>query len=126
MPFQLTLYRAPEGVGSPNTWDREHRQPLGTKPQLRAALDKALAGLRWEDHGTLWFAARPFADEDHAVEISLYGELDDVLLDLRIYAWPAPVRAVMSALDLNYCFAEESCQLYFPFEVGDRWPIAAR
>lgn len=74
----------------------------------------------------LWFAAGPLAGEEHAVELSLYGKPDDVLLDFRIYASPPGVRAVMSALDLNYCFAMDSCRLYFPFEAGDRWPAAAR
>lgn len=126
MPFQLTLYRAPEGVGPIHTWDREYRQPLGTKQQVRASLDRALPGLRWEDHGTWWFAAGPFAGEDHAVEISLHGGSSDVLLDVLIYALPPPVRAVMSALDLNYCFAMESCQLYWPFEAGNRWPAVGQ
>ena len=122
MPFQLTLFRAPEGVGSLDTWDRERRQPLGTRAEVRAALDRTLPGLQWREHGALWFAAGPFAGEDHAVEISLHGAADEPLLDFRVYAAPPPIRAIMTALDLNHCFAMDSCSARFPFEAGDHWP----
>lgn len=124
MTFQLTLFRAPEGVGSLDTWDREHRELLGTKSEVRAALDRALPGLHWREHGGLWFAAGPFAGEDHAIEISLYGAPQEQLLDFRVYALPPAIRAVMTALELNHCFAMDSCSPRFPFEAGDRWPSA--
>lgn len=74
----------------------------------------------------LLFASGPFAGEEHALELSLFGEPEEVLLDFRVYALPPPIRVIMSGLDLNYCYAEESCELYYPFTAGDRWPAAAR
>lgn len=126
MPFQLSLYRAPDGLGPLHTWDREHRQPLGTKNELRKALDHLLPGLRWEDRGEMLFASGPFAGEEHALELSLFGEPKETLLDLRVYSFPPPIRVIMSGLDLNYCYAEESGELYDPFAAGDRWPVASR
>jgi hypothetical protein len=126
MPFQLSLYRAAEGLGPLDTWDREHRQPLGNKAQLRAALDQLLPGLRWEDHGSLLFASGPFGKDEHALELSLFGEPEEALLDVRVYSFPPPIRVIMSGLDLNYCYAEESGQLYYPFAAGDRWPMTTR
>jgi hypothetical protein len=97
---------------------------LGTKTELREALDRLLPGLRWEDHGLLWSASGPFEGEDHALELSLFGAPGDVLLDLRAYAFPPPIRLIMSGLRLNYCCAEESGELYDPFAAGARWPMA--
>jgi hypothetical protein len=122
MPFQLTLYRAADGLPPLIEWDQEHRQPLGTKSQLRLLLDAALAGLKWSDHGVLWSASGPWGGEEHAFELSLYGRPDEELLDFRIYASPPPIRVIMRALGLNYCFSMDSCKLYYPFEAGDCWP----
>jgi hypothetical protein len=126
MPFQLTLYRAADDVGPMNTWQEDHRRLLGTKSDVRAALDRVLPGLTWTEEGLLWFAVGPFSGQDHAVEISLHGDAHEPLHDFRIYASPPPIRAIMTALDLNYCFAVDSCELYFPFEAGDHWPAVAR
>jgi hypothetical protein len=125
MPFQFCLYRAAEGLGPLNTWDREHRQPLGTKNLLRVALGQLLPGLCWKDGEQSLFGSGPFAGEEHAFELSLFGEPEETLLDFRVYAFPPPIRVIMSGLNLNYCYAEESCELYYPFVAGDRWPIAA-
>jgi hypothetical protein len=97
---------------------------LGTKAELRAALDQLLPGLRWEDHGPLWSASGPFEGEDHALELGLFGAPGEVLLDFRVYAFPPPIRLIMSGLRLNYCWAEESGELYDPFAAGARWPTA--
>lgn len=122
MPFQLSLYRAAEGLGPLTAWDREHRLPLGTRTELRAALDRLLPGLRWRDSGDVLFAAGPFGNEDHALELSLHGRPDEVLLDFHVYALPPPIRVIMSGLDLNYCYAVDSGALYHPFAAGERWP----
>ena len=126
MPFQLCLYRAPEHVGPINTWDREHRQSLGTRLELRAALVELLPGLCWNVGDRLLFATGPFANEEHAVELSLHGKSDEVLLDFLVYASPPVVRVLMSGLNLNYCFAVDSGELRYPFEAGERWPSEAR
>ena len=126
MPFQLTLFRTEDGIGSLDTWDREHRQPLGTKAEVRAVLDDVLPGLRWTEHERLWFAAGPFAGEEHAVEVSLYGEPYEQLMEFRVYALPPPIRAIMTALRLNHCFAMDSFSPRFPFEAGDQWPAPAQ
>jgi hypothetical protein len=125
MPFQLSLYRATDGLGPIHTWEREYREPLGTKNELRTALDQLLPELRWEDCGQLLVASGSFAAEEHALELSLFGEPDEMLLDFRVYAFPPPIRVIMSGLNLNYCSADESGELYYPFAAGDRWPIAA-
>jgi hypothetical protein len=122
MPFQLSLYRAAEGLGPLITWDREHRLPLGTRGELRAALDRLLPGLRWSESGHLLFASGPFGAEDHALELTLHGGPDEVLLDFHVYAFPPPIRAIMSGLGLNYCYALEACELYDPFSAGEHWP----
>jgi len=125
MPFQLGLYRAADGLGPPHTWDREHRQPLGTKSQLRTALDQLLPGLRWKDWGQLLFASGPYAGEDHALELSLFGAPAEILLEFRVYSFPPPIRVIMSGLNLNYCYAQASGEIHYPFAAGDRWPVVA-
>lgn len=124
MPFQLTLYRAAEGLGPLNTWEQEHRKPLGTKAELRRALDELLPGLRWSERERLLWASGPFGGQEHALELSLFGDPDEELLDFKVYASPPPVRAIMSGLGLNYCCAIDSGELYHPFAAGDRWPGA--
>ncbi|MBC5786146.1 hypothetical protein H8N03_24620 [Ramlibacter sp. USB13] len=124
MPFQLTLFRAPDGIGPMHAWDREHREPLGTRDAVRAALDAAIPGLRWESSNDMLFASGPFGGEGHAIEIILFGASEETLLDFRVYAGPPPVRAIMTALGLNHCQALESGAIYFPFEAEDRWPGA--
>lgn len=126
MPFRLALYRAPDGLGPMHTWEREHRAPLGSRAQLRSALDALLPALRWEASDALLLASGPFGAEEHAVEITLFGTAADALLDISVYARPPAVRAIMSRLALNYCYAQESGQLYWPFEAGEHWPGSPR
>lgn len=126
MPFQLSLYRAAEGLGPLHTWDREHRQPLGTRSELRAAIAQLLPELQWSHHDALCFASIPDADGLGTVEVSLFGEPGETLLDFRVYALPPQVRTLMRGLNLNYCYAEESGELYDPFAAGDRWPDTHR
>lgn len=122
MPFRLSLYRAPEGLGPMNTWEREHREPLGRREEVRAALDKLLVGLRWRDSTAMLFAAGPFGGEDHALEITLFGRTDEDLMEIDVYSHPPAIRAIMSEFQLNYCYAQESGAFYFPFRALDRWP----
>ena len=126
MPFRLSLFRAVEGLGPLTEWDREHRTPLGTRDQVQAALDGILQGLRWKASDGMLFACGPFDGEEHAFEVTLFGQPDEVLLDIDVYSRPPAIRAIMSALGLNYCYAQESDELYFPFEAGDHWPAASR
>jgi hypothetical protein len=126
MPFQMSLYRAADGLEPPVTWEREHRQPLGTKAELRQELDRLLPRLRWSESGELLFASGPFGAEEHALELSLFGGPNEQLLDFNIYASPPPIRLIMSGLGLNYCCAVESCELRDPFAAGDQWSRAAR
>lgn len=126
MPFQMSLYRAAEGLGPPVTWEQERRQPLGTKAGLRQALDQLLPGLRWSESGDLLFASGPFGVEEHALELSLFGAPNEQLLAFNIYASPPPIRLIMAGLALNYCCALESCELRDPFAAGDQWSGAAR
>lgn len=124
MPFLLNLYRAADDLGPMHTWECEHRQALGHREELKVALEQILEGLRWRESDGACFASGPFNGEDHAFEIWLFGEPTDVLLDIAVYASPPAIRAIMAGLDLNYCYASESGELYRPFEAGDRWPGA--
>jgi hypothetical protein len=126
VPFRLSLFRAAEGLGPLHDWEREHREPLGKRDEVRSALDAVLPGLRWEDSGGMLMASGPFDGEDHALEITLFGQADETLLDIGVYARPPAVRAIMSGLRLNYCYAQESGEPSFPFEAGDHWPGSAR
>lgn len=126
MPFRFSLFRAVEGLGPLHTWDREHREPLGSRDDIRAALEGVLPGLRWEESSCMLFASGSFGGEEHAVEITLFGRPDDILLDVDVYSRPPAIRAIMSGLRLNYCYGQESGELYFPFNVADHWPGAAR
>jgi hypothetical protein len=126
MPFRLSLFRAIEGLGPLHTWDREHREPLGSRDQVRAALDGVLPGLRWEESSRILFASGAFEGEEHAFQPWLFGRSDETLMDIGAYSRPPTIRAIMSALRLNYCYAQESGELYFPFKAGDHWPGAAR
>ena len=122
MPFRLSLYRAADGLGPMHTWEHECRQPLGTRSDLKAALGSVLEGLRWEESEGLLFASCPFDGDEHACEIWLFGEPTDTLFDIGVYALPPAIRAIMSGLGLNYCYAQESGERRFPFEAGDHWP----
>lgn len=122
MPFRLSLFRAPEGLGPLYSWEREHREPLGSREQLRAALDKVLPDLCWRESDRMLFASGPFECEEHAFEITLFGEAHESLLEISVYSRPPAIRAIMSGLRLNYCYAQESDALYFPFEAGAHWP----
>lgn len=126
MPFRLSLFRAAEGLGPLRDWDREHREPLGSREEIRAALDRILPDLRWRESDGMLFASGPFGGEEHAFELFLFGPPGETLIDVGVYSLPPAVRAIMSGLRLNYCYAEESDELYFPFEAGDHWPGAGR
>lgn len=125
MPFRLSLYRAADGLGPMHDWEREHRQSLGVRNDVQAALDQVLQGLRWEESDGLLFASCPFGGEDHACEIWLFGEPDEELLEINVYSLPPAIRAIMSGLGLNGCYAFESGELYYPFQAGDHWPNAS-
>jgi len=122
MPFKFSLYRAPAGLGSLWNWDCEQREPLGTRAEVKAALDAVLPGLRWQAANDLLWASGPFADDEHAIELSLFGPPEEPLMDISVYAAPPGLRAIMSGLRLNYCCAKESGELRDPFNAGDRWP----
>lgn len=124
MPFRFSLFRAAEGLGPMSTWECEHREPLGTRDAVRAALDKVLAGLRWQESDGALFASGPFGPEEHAIEITLFNLPHEPLMDIDVYAAPPAIRAIMSGLGLNYCYAPESGELCFPFEAGDHWRAA--
>lgn len=126
MPYRFSLFRAAEGLGPPLAWDREHRQPLGTRDHVRTALDGVLPGLGWEESNGLLFASAPFDGQEHAVEVTLFGDPDEILLEIGVYARPPAIRAIMSGLRLNYCYGQESGALHFPFKAGDHWPAATR
>lgn len=126
MPFRFSLFRAPEGLGPLHTWDREHREPLGRREEVRAALGQVLSGLRWTESESMLSAAGDFEGEEHALEISLFGGPDETLLDIDVYSRPPAIRAIMSGLGLNYCYVAESGALCFPFQAGDHWPGAVR
>jgi hypothetical protein len=126
MPFRLSLFRATEGLGPMTAWEREHREPLGSRDEIKAALDGVLPGLRWEESGGMLFASGPFDGDEHAFEITLFGSPDDTLMDISVYSRPPAIRAIMSGLRLNYCHAHESGELYDPFKAGDHWAGAAR
>ena len=118
MPFRFSLFRASEGLGPLQTWEQEHRDTLGTRSEIRSALDAVLTGLRWEESPRMSFASGPFEGEAHAFEISLFGAADDILMEIDVYARPPAIRAIMSGLGLNYCYAQDSGELLFPFEAG--------
>lgn len=126
MPFQFSLFRAAGGLGPMSTWEREHREPLGTRDDVKAALDAVLPELRWEESTGMLFGSGALDGEEHRYEISLFGGPGETLLDIDVYARPPAIRAIMSGLGLNYCYAAESGELLFPFEAGDHWPGASR
>ena len=122
MPFLLSLFRAVDGLGPLSTWERDHREPLGSRAEVKAALERFLPGLRWRESSRLLFASGPFDGDEHAYEISLFGEPDETLRDICVYSLPPAIRAIMSGLGLNYCYALGSDALYLPFEAGEHWP----
>lgn len=124
MPFRLSLFRAAEGLGPMTAWEREHREPLGSREEIKAALEELLPDLRWRDASDMLSASGPFEGEEHALEITLFGSPDETLMDLSVYSRPPAVRAIMSRLRLNYCYALESSVLYEPFKAGADWPGA--
>ena len=126
MPFRLSLFRAVEGLGPMRAWDREYREPLGSREEVKAALDQVLPGLRWEESEGLLFATGPFDGEEHAFEISLFGQPNETLLDIGVYSLPPAIRIMMSGLGLNYCYALESDKFYFPFKADSHWPETSR
>lgn len=126
MPFRFSLFRARDGLGPMSTWDREHRQPLGGRHEVKAALERVLPQVRWEESDAMLFGSGPFGGEGQAYEITLFGRAGETLMDIGVYARPPVVRAIMTGLGLNYCHAEESGELRFPFEAGDHWPGAGR
>lgn len=126
MPFLLSLFRAVEGLGPLSTWDRDHREPLGRREEVQAAIERFMPGLRWRASSNMLFASGPFDGEEYAYEISLFGPPGETLKDVSVYSRPPAIRAIMSGLDLNYCYALESGEFYFPFEAGDHWPGAPR
>ena len=125
MPFRMSLYRARVDVGPMHTWEEEHRQPLGSRNDVKAALEHILKDLRWEESDDLLFASCPFDGKEHACEIWLLGGPADALLDIDVYSSPPAIRAIMSGLDLNHCYASESGELYYPFQANHQWPNAA-
>ena len=124
--FRLSLFRAVDGLGPLSTWDREYREPLGSREEVKAALERFLMGLHWRESSRLLSASGPFDGEEHAYEISLYGEPNESLRDISVYSSPPAIRTIMSGLRLNYCYALDSGEFYFPFKAGDHWPGAAR
>jgi hypothetical protein len=126
MTFRLSLFRAIEGLGPMSTWEREQREPLGTRDEIKAALDGVLPELRWEDSNRMLFASGPFGGDEHAFELWLFGAPDEMLMDIDVYSAPPAVRAIMSGLRLNYCYAQESGELRDPFKAGDHWPGSVR
>jgi len=124
MPFRLSLFRAIEGLGPLSTWDREYREPLGSREEIKAALERVLGGMHWSESDGMLFASGPFDGEEHAYEISLFGQPHATLLEIDVYSAPPAIRIVMSGLGLNYCYAQASDQLRFPFKAGDHWPGA--
>jgi hypothetical protein len=122
MPFRLSLYRAPEGLGPLSTWDQEHRYALGTREELKTSLERVFGPLSWDTHEQMLWASCPFNQDTHACEVWLFGKAGEMLLEISVYSAPPPVRAIMSELKLNYCYAQESGELYLPFEAADHWP----
>ena len=108
-----------------NLWEREHRDALGTRKELKASLDRIFGQLSWKVSGDMLSSSVPFNGNEHACEVSLLGEPGETLFDVSIHSAPPAVRAIMSGLNLNYCYAHESCELYLPFSADDRWPGAA-
>ena len=108
-----------------STWEQEHREPLGTRDEIKAALEAVLSELRWKESERLLFASGPFGGEEHAFELSLFGAPNEILMDVDVYAAPPAVRAIRSGLRLNYCYAQQSGELRDPFKAGDHWPAAA-
>lgn len=121
MSFWLSLYRAPNGLSPIHEWDKEQRQALGTRGDVQASLDRLFQPIRWELSDTLAWACYPNDDSTHPREITLHGKPEDALLEISIYSGPPAIRTVMTALALNYCYAQESGKLYFPFATGDDW-----
>ena len=122
MSFKLSLYLAPEGVGPMHRWSREHRQPLGTRLELQAAFDRLFRPIRWELTDTRAWACYPLDDSVNPREVFLFGKSDDVLAEVSVYSGPPAIRTIMTALGLNYCYAQESGKLYLPFATGEDWP----
>lgn len=126
MSFRFSLVRAASGLGPMSTWEREHREPLGTRDDVKAALEGVLPGLRWEESSGMLFGSGPFDGAEHAYEISLFGGPGETLLDIDVYARPPAIRAIMSGVGLNYCHPAESGELLLPFEADDHWQGPAR
>lgn len=122
MPFRLSVYRAPDGIGPMHEWEEEHREELGTRREVQEEIGRTFPHLRWDETDGMAFASfSPEDDPARGFEISVFGAPGDVVNEVWIHSFPPNVRALMSGLRLNHCYAAESGDMYFPFEAGDRW-----
>ena len=122
MPFRLSLYRAPDGVGPMHEWEEEHRETLGTRAEVQTRIGQVFPQLHWDEGSDATFASWfPEANPSEGFEITLFGAPDEPINEVSMYSFPPPIRLLMSGLRLNHCYASESGELRFPFELGDRW-----
>jgi len=121
MSYDFYLYRAPAGIGGMHEWDGEQRQPLGDVASVRGCVAARFPTIAWRQMGTgRWFGSG--RDEDHAPrEVRIGAEEDGQVWVVIAYAGPAEIRALMQAIEANYCYAPEEMALRDPFARGEDW-----
>lgn len=120
MSFHFYLYRAPDGLGPLNHWDRMQAFPLGTADQVKEQVSALYPNISWRRSQAFWFGlganglADPYLDVLLAEEEP--GQCFFVVLNK---APPTVMRRIMEALGLNYVCAPESGDLVDPYAYGD-------
>ena len=121
MSYDFYLYRAPAGIGGMHEWEEEQRQPLGDPAGVHARVAARFPTIAWRRASTgRWLGSGN--DEDHAPrEVRIGAEEDGQVWVVIAYAGPPEIRALMHAIDANYCYAPEEMALRDPFACGENW-----
>jgi len=123
MSFDFCLYRAEPGAPPLLHWQRNHALPLGPLADVRARLDRALAGLRWsEARNGQWVGSTRACHPP--VAVILWEATPGCVHFVDTDAPPPVLRLLMTALALNHCCMPDSGEMRDPFSVGASWDEA--
>ena len=121
MSYDFYLYRAPAGIGGMHEWEAEQRQPLGDPASVHARGAARFPTMAWRQASTGGWRGSG-NDEDRAPrEVRIDAEDDGQVWTVIAYAGPPEIRALMQAIEANYCYAPEEMALRDPFARGEDW-----
>ena len=125
MSFHFYVYRAAEGLGPINRWDRMHAESLGTVEDVMETLSTLFPSLRWkrselENGAVFWSALSANLPDDPYLDVNLQvlegGHVHFVVLNK---AAPSVMRTIMVAMKLNHVSAPEADALVDPYAYSD-------